>query len=273
MGRFQNQILGLIRFSFPSTDGFALSSGTVDGAADRLFEPERMRRRMDLFKNLCLPSIRAQTDQDFKVILMVGWSMPEIYLEELADLLIDDPLIRVMSQKPGPHYKSIKLVYDRVNTFKATHRTTFRLDDDDMIDADYISRLRRVSRHMAQLTPHRPVAVAFQKGYYLSVGDNPGIKEVAEPTPLGLGLSLTAPVAYKHNIYAWNHRLVPQKVSTFAEQHTPSWIRTLHQDNDGDRSDQLSGTASTDALDEQLKSAFGMDFKELSKRANGQGAT
>ncbi len=224
-----NQIIGLLRFSYPSLGGFRKKHDTAEEAEAFLYDPARLDRRIALFERFTLPCLSAQTDPDFTMLILVGETMPEPVQTRLANLVADTPQVRILAYPSLPHYRAMRRAYDEVARSDATHRTTFRLDDDDAVDRDFVKRLR----HWAdKLADDAPTAIAFNKGLYVDYTQNPPeIFDATEKTPLAVGTALTVPMGHSENIYRRNHRILAQFYNTFSEAETPCYIRTVHQDN------------------------------------------
>ncbi len=241
---FENQIVGITRFSIPSLDAFEVSQSSIEDCEALLYAPERLDQRFALFEQFCLPSLVEQTDTDFLSLILIGLNLPQAYKDRLLALIDPHEHICVVEVAPDRHFKMINKVVRHLPPLSFTHRTTFRLDDDDMVDKEYVARLRAQSAILTQISPNEPVAVAYHLGYYLDISeDTPAIYEVRENLPLGLALSVTAPINWHSNIYAWNHRFVPKKCSTFTDLQTPSFVRTMHGWNDAPRQAKYDSTA------------------------------
>jgi Putative rhamnosyl transferase len=231
---FRNQIAGLIRFSFPSTDGFTRSRPASTLAHDGLYAPERLDARFRLFERLTLPSLMAQTDPDFQVGVLIGADLPDASADRLQALLAPLKAARMIALPTGAHFSSTQRAFEGMAQDHATHLTGFRLDDDDAIDRDFIARLRERSGVLAPLHGlSRPVCIGCNRGLQLTL-DKAGNRLVAvtERMPIGIGLAMTAPKGFRESIFRRNHRILPQFYSTFTDAEVPAFIRTVHADND-----------------------------------------
>lgn len=224
-----NQIIGLLRFSYPSLGGFRRKHDTAADAEAFLYDSARLDRRIALFERFTLPCLKHQTDPDFTMLILVGETMPVPHFDQLEALVQDIPQVQLLAYPSLPHYRAMRMAYDEVTRSDATHRTTFRLDDDDAVDKDFIKRLRLWADRLADDVP---TAIAFNKGLYVDYTKSPPeIFDATERTPLAVGTALTVPMAHPENIYRRNHRILAQFYNTFSEAETPCYIRTVHQDN------------------------------------------
>lgn len=266
--KFYNQIIGIVRFSFPASSGWKVSNDDIQAVEDQLYDPDRMKYRFELFERFCLPSLQSQTDQKFIILVIVGDNMPEVFLTRLLALMAPLSNAVVVPVGPDSHYKCVQTALRMVPKDDHTHRTTFRLDDDDMVRFDYVKRLRRMCFQMGQIQSSQPFAVAYNRGYFLDLKE-PGKPELyirRQDRPLGLGLSLTTPIRDRRNVFAWNHLYVPAYVNCYSNANVPMFVRTIHDHNDGNRkiNKDYNELVPDENRDKVARECFGMDWDELS---------
>lgn len=231
---FRNRIVGLVRFSYPALSGFAKLPDNIASIEAQLYDPARLERRFHLFENLTLPSLLAQTDDDFQTIFLIGNSFPAVARDRLQAAVAPLPGASIVALPPLFHYKATQRAFAMVRDDKASHLTGFRLDDDDALDRGFIARLRAIVRSLVpHRPPKRPLVVAANRGFFLkqSPGGN-AVFDVIEKQPLGVGLAMTVAAGEDENVFRRNHRLVPQYYSIFSDADTPAFIRCVHVDND-----------------------------------------
>lgn len=142
-------IVGICRFSlvgrgdwreFRGKDGAEVEAIARERAA-RLFTPERMAARLASFEALTLASLRAQTDQDFRFIVLASELMPAEYrdrLQRMCDavpqvVLRFFPIINTnLAQRAV--FRELRIAYPQV--------VQFRLDDDDCLCHDFIAVMK-----------------------------------------------------------------------------------------------------------------------------------
>ena len=73
------QLLGLCRWSYPAgPDAFKGQFGaTLDEIRAAVYAPERLDTRLFLLEHVVLPSLKAQTDPDFRIVMLLGENLPE----------------------------------------------------------------------------------------------------------------------------------------------------------------------------------------------------
>ena len=261
---FRNQIAGLVRFSYPARSGFAEKSDDMQALAARLYAPERLEQRFHLFERLTLPSLLAQSDPDFTLIVLTGQGFPA--RDRLERALAPLPQAQIVTLPPMYHYPATQAAFDQALDPDAGHLTSFRLDDDDAVDRDLVARLRITVEGLARMRDmSEPVAIGWNRGMFLDLDrGNNRVYEVVEKLPLGIGLALCAPASTRTNIFARNHRLLPQFFDCWTDAQTPAFIRTVHAGNDSAAhvSGRITGRPSTE-LEALLERHFPFTMAEL----------
>jgi hypothetical protein len=231
-------IKGLVRFSYPSIGGFRISSGrSPEELQHTLFERDRLESRFELFEKITLPTVLRQSDMGFSLGILVGDLLPDWARDRLDGLVEDHKCLHIVQQPMRPHFRAIRDAYTDLPTDDgATHIASFRLDDDDGLHRDLIARVRTLALGLhAMRDEDRPFVIGFNRGYFLRL-DSPDepLFEVTERTPLGIGLTLVAPVGEATNIYRRNHRSVGAYYDVYTESSRPMFLRTVHGGNDSD---------------------------------------
>jgi hypothetical protein len=267
MAQFRVQIKGLVRFSYLSEGGFAMSHQGQDAVRDILYDPARLDRRFNMFENLALHSIKRQKNPHFKVGVLIGDSLPGAAKDRLEQLVADVPQIQIISLPPLVHFNAIRHAFAAIKDDPdATHTATFRLDDDDAMHRVTTNRLHKIAAPLLALRdPKAPFAIAFNRGFYFDVEnkDQP-ISEWYEKTPLGVGLALVAPVGDAMNVFRRNHRKIGEYYDCMTEIERPMFIRSVHMDNDSSASPTgRRGGMSRREIDRALKTGFGRTLDEL----------
>ena len=139
-------IVGVIRFSLVLQESNffpPLAGQSYEERKTRIFDPRRLRRRFDVFEQVCLPSLIGQSNTNFNVILVTSRDLPDWAHQRLAGLVQDLPNIYVRAYHPQAN---IQRIYRRA-AFEMTDQSalitaTFRLDDDDALASGYVAQLR-----------------------------------------------------------------------------------------------------------------------------------
>jgi len=232
---FRNQIVGLVRFSYPAQGGFAKRPAASVSVEAQLYDPARLERRFHLFEHLTLPSLLAQTDPDFQTLFVIGIDLPEPARDRLQAAIAPLRGAVIVALEPMPHYGATQKAFAVLRDARASHVTSFRLDDDDALDCGFIARLRATVAALRPVAADRPLVIGANRGFFLrqAPGGNE-LFDVVEKLPLGIGLAMVVPQVSEENIFRRNHRLLPQFYSTFTDTETPAFIRSIHPDNDSE---------------------------------------
>ena len=97
--------IGICRFSFCGKGGWRTSRAAKTpeaiakmrrAIAGELYAPQRMALRFLLFENFLLPSLRAQTDQNFVCLVLTSDTIPKRYRDQLRALCAQSEAIELL---------------------------------------------------------------------------------------------------------------------------------------------------------------------------------
>jgi hypothetical protein len=239
--REDNQIIGVCRFSYLGEGGFQTQKNDFDTAAEILYAVPRMLRRFAFFENICLPSLAAQTDGDFKLVALIGDTMPFRWRKRLKGLMEQYPFLEVCTLEAAGPLNSTRRAYRRAWNGTSPYITGFRIDDDDAVATDYIERTRAISDQLLSLgwaDEDTPAAICFHRGIYWDMAreEEDQFWDFSEKEPLGLASAMITTPEGMANIYRWNHRKLASQVRCWIDPNEYMFVRTLHSHNDSDRS-------------------------------------
>jgi hypothetical protein len=239
--REDNQIIGVCRFSYLGEGGFQTQKNDFDTAAEILYAVPRMLRRFAFFENICLPSLAAQTDGDFKLVALIGDTMPFRWRKRLKGLMEQYPFLEVCTLEAAGPLNSTRRAFRRAWNGQAPYITGFRIDDDDAVATDYIERTRAISDQLLTLgwaDEDTPAAICFHRGIYWDMAreEENQFWDFSEKEPLGLASAMITTPEGMANIYRWNHRKLASQVRCWIDPTEFMFVRTLHSHNDSDRS-------------------------------------
>ncbi|SDZ62609.1 Putative rhamnosyl transferase [Jannaschia faecimaris] len=235
----RNQIIGLIRFSYPATEGFAASALGDDALQDMLYDPARLAKRFAFLETLTLPSLAAQTDPDFTCVILAGSTLPDEWKDRLRTQADRFPFLRfAFLDRMGP-LAAAKRGFRRNVDGGVTHVTGFRLDDDDALGIDYIEKTRdRAARLIDGGFAETPACLAFTRGLYFDINssDQP-FHQFREAYAPSLACAMITSPDIPTCIYRYNHRRIATFIPTYLEPGgNEMFIRLQHDDNDSNRS-------------------------------------
>ena len=155
-------VIGICRFSFCGNGDWAAYSA-IDAdtdidllrleQAERLYDDARMALRFHLFETFLLPSLKAQKDPNFVLIVLTSDIMPGKYLKRLRALCESDArLLLIVSDETTVH-EALMPEIKRLNSFLSRPLVQFRIDDDDCLSADYVRELRRYMQRLGDMVP------------------------------------------------------------------------------------------------------------------------
>ncbi len=240
MGNADNQIIGLCRFSYLGDGGFRTQNQGFEKAAEKLYAIPRMRRRFAFFENICLPSLAAQTDDNFRLIALIGDTMPYRWRKRLKGLMEQYPFLEMCTLEAAGPLNSTRRGFRRGWDGTSKYITGFRIDDDDAVSIDYIERTREIADQLLTIgwaDEETPAAICFHRGVYWDmVRETDQFWDYSEKEPLGLASAMISTPELTPNIYRWNHRRLASQVRCWIDPNEYMFVRTLHGQNDSDRS-------------------------------------
>jgi len=228
------QVVIVIRFSYVAEAGFKLSAQGLDSVRATLYAPDRLERRFRLFEALTVPSLIAQSDQEFSVVVLIGDDFPQVARARLEALLAPLYDARIVALPPQNNYKSTRAAIEACLRPETSHVISVRLDDDDAVGRSVVAAQKALGPTLAGLGPERaPAVICFNNGIFLEVAaEGNQLYGVVEKLPLGIGMAMIAPVGARPTIFSTDHRRVHTRWNCYTEALTPSFIRTVHRDND-----------------------------------------
>lgn len=239
--RNDNQIIGVCRFSYLGEGGFQTQNQDFEKAARILYDVPRMLRRFTYFENICLPSLAAQTDRDFFLVVLIGDTMPFRWRKRLKGLMEQYPFLEVCTLEAAGPLNSTRRAFRRAWNGTAIYITGFRIDDDDAVACDYIARTRKISDQLLTLgwaDAQPPAAICFHRGIYWDMArpEEEQFLDFSEKEPLGLASAMITTPEGMTNIYRWNHRKLASQVRCWIDPNDYMFVLTLRGHNDSDRS-------------------------------------
>ncbi|WP_050605024.1 putative rhamnosyl transferase [Ruegeria sp. 6PALISEP08] len=234
------QVLGLCRFSYPAIGGFQTAHASVEERRQFLYQPDRLEERFRLFESIALPGLRQQTDEDFRLLIVVGECLPKPAFERLHDLTADLKQVRIAIKPPGRHRKVMQEVLNAARLSLDHPCLQFRLDDDDAVAVDFVERLRGTVGDCTGLFQKRTiVAIDFNCGY-LARADAKGIAAIRVHRPLmtaGLGMFIQGGI--RKSIMNFTHNRINRAMPVITRPEDPMWVRGLNRFNDSPRTRNL----------------------------------
>ncbi len=181
-------------------------------------DPIWLDYRLQLFRNYCLPSVKAQTFQDFDWWILVDPSFPGLTVKMVAELerdamvlFMDEPWNEKLSQVGellGPQYNK-KWV------------CSTRLDSDDMIHNEFMSMV-------AKEAVEREEWISFPNGYFLKERLGKAVEREYLRNPFISYVEYADPFT---SVLKINHIRIGKRGPGIKTVTTPAWIQVDHGDN------------------------------------------
>ena len=209
------QVLGICRFSYPALGGFQVTHDSVAEREAFLYAPARIGERLRTFEAVTLPPLRAQTDPDFRLVILVGDSLPDPWADRLRALVADLPQAVIVTRPSGPHREVLREVINEARgPLDAGPSAQFRMDDDDAVAVDFVERLRATAQDNAHLLrDNRHFAVDFARGFIGRPGPDglavTPLREELATAALGVVVRARAPVTVMNFAHKKLARFMP----------------------------------------------------------------
>ncbi|MFC3612128.1 putative rhamnosyl transferase [Lutimaribacter marinistellae] len=227
------QVIGLCRFSYPAIGGFQVEHDSIEERIAFLYQPDRLEERFQLLETVALPCLRAQTDPDFELIIVIGDSLPKQHRDRLHDITAGMPQIRIVSEPPRRQREVMKELLQKARRDPSKPCLQFRHDDDDAISVDFVERLRASVDDCAGLVKrHKTVAFDWTRGYVAEMGaDGIAATEILRTlyvASLGMYIRGGCPLTIMNFAHEKIHRFMP----VVSDSGPPMWVRTHNGYND-----------------------------------------
>ncbi len=234
-------ITGYCRFSWFGVSDTGREISDLETAKSTLWHPERMAVRFHLFEKITLPSIVSQTDQDFKLILLISDEFPDIYRDRLEKAVDGRNNIEISSTAQTDIGRALRQHIEE-SVDSADKSLHFRIDDDDALSSCYISKLRHIKE---QTNLAEGTAISFPKGV-VSFLDQDVAKHAPYLKPyIAQGLAFVVGSTYRRNPFQVQHRRVGQRQPSYVDPTFCAFQYTLHGMNNtkGYKADQTERLA------------------------------
>ncbi|APG46207.1 glycosyltransferase [Phaeobacter porticola] len=220
------QVFGYIRFSYLGRSDARLSR--VPGATQaeyfqRLFDPLRMETRFHFFEKICLPSIKAQSDQEFTILVMASQDMPQPYKTRLAAAVADIPQIRLCYSDVPNILHAFRPIVKELTEGMVENSIHFRMDDDDAIGAGLIGDLRRMAQHAEPGT-----LLSLPRGFHLFAHQGRPYLLPKIEAFIAIGFAFVNAPDNIRNPYASAHQKAFHRVPSMMEPRPHSYIHVAH---------------------------------------------
>lgn len=188
--------------------------------------------RWELFQRYCLPSVQAQSTQDFTWLIFSWCGTPPEIKRLLDDVQSACRLIQVVYTATTPSQADIYRLLAPEHQAAGSYLLTSRLDNDDALAVWYLERIRHAAEKAVwhQRVRHgRPLAWNTPVGYQIH-GGRPYLR-IDPHSPFVSMLEKVTAGDPPRTIFSINHREVSTSVNTRQLSVRPAWLQVLHGDN------------------------------------------
>lgn len=227
------QVIGLCRFSYPALGGFQVEHDTIEERIAYLYASARMEERLTLFEAITLPGIKAQTDPDFTLVVVIGEAMPSEYESRLRDLCASIPQIQIRKEPPERHRLIMQRILNETRTKRSEPCLQFRMDDDDGIAVDFIQELRLTARDCKGLLKRQKfVAFDFNNGFLGSAQAQGFMVSEAIRSYQTAALAMYVAGGATRSIMNFGHHRIFHSMPTVTSNRRAMFLRSHNQFND-----------------------------------------
>ena len=254
------QVIGLCRFSYPALGGFQVEHKSPEARAAYLYDPARIDERFRMFEAFTLPALRAQTDEDFTFVVVIGEDFPTPMRNRLESLLADLPQAQVQAWPSGPHREVMREAINAVREERKSPCLQFRMDDDDAVSVHFVERLRTLAGECRPLLRHNThVAFDFNTGWVASPGAN-GIRAVQVVEHLWTpALAMSTKGKHRNTIMNFGHTKLGRFMPVITMP-TPHMFLRGHNDHNDSRQKENIRRFNLEPLDVEGEALFRAEF-------------
>lgn len=228
------QVIGLCRFSYPALGGFQVEHESIEDRRAYLYAPDRMEDRLRTFETIALPGLKAQTDQNFEFLIVVGTCLPALYRSQLEEMISDMPQAKIVAEKPAKHRPVMKRIFNR---FRRENDTLpclqFRHDDDDAVAVNFVARFREAAQDCSGLLAKSPtVGIDFNRGFSARPTSGGILSEPSLLNYYGVALGMSVSPWVEQSIMNFSHIKLPQSMPTVTYTDEDMFVRGHNDFND-----------------------------------------
>ena len=231
--------MGICRFAFLGRGDWVGMRGPdahdprlLDEQAEWLFGSDRIARRFLTLERICLASVAAQTDQDFRFLVVTSVRLPHPWLDRLRALCATVPQAELVVTQETELGAVLRPILMRSAAATGRPALQFRLDDDDAVSPGFVAALRRIEGGAGGLPA---CAVSFPRGISAMcyAGAPPSFWKTWRPfTGAALAVRFEDPGL---SIFAHNHFDLPRRILSITDPGIAGHFVTRWDDADSAR--------------------------------------
>jgi len=261
------RVIGVCRFSYPALGGFRRMHDTLEEREAYLYDDARMALRFRHFEALTLPSLAAQTNPDFTLLVVIGERMPKRWHDRLHDVTARLPQVKITPMPSMKHRLALQLAIQKEIEGTKGDTIQFRLDDDDAIGVDFVQQSLFAMRRSTRFRKECPRMVfEFNNGFSVAMTEKSLLVGPEISGFLSCGLSVLFPEGDKKTIMNFAHHKLHHEMPAVIQPSPPMYLRAKHADNDSGVKFEPEGlTPMTDAQKELIEKRFNVSEAHIAR--------
>ena len=223
------RIFGYMRFSYLGRSDVRLArqNDDLEYRKSVLYAPDRLEERFYFFEKICLPSLKWQSDQDFRFAIFTSPDLPEPYQQRLKQVTEAVPQIEIVYDTAAHINDAIHPWMARQDSVQANRTLQFRLDDDDALSTDFVATLHE---HMDRV-PENSIISRPTGLFLMNSSDGPQLLAKFEPY-IAIGFAIVNGPGKIHNPYALQHGGHYRIAPSLSLPGPLAYIHTAHAQSD-----------------------------------------
>lgn len=259
------QVISVVRFAYPGLGMFQEEHDSVAARQAFLWTPERMETRFRSLEHICLRTLAAQTDPDFRTLILTGDALPQPWRDRLRDLATMVPGAEVCFHPAKQQQDALaEVIRPRVDR-DGPPVLYFRQDDDDGVNRRFVQRCREIFRDTARLWQRgRRLCIDFNRGFRIHLTpDGPRVQPLVEHH-IGVAQGIILDASNQRTGIHFPHHRIATLLPCVTITDVPMWLRGMDGTNDSAVRDRLHLLEAAD--DDQLallKDKFALDLAAI----------
>jgi hypothetical protein len=189
-----------------------------------MIDPGYLAQRLELFERFCLPTVRSQSERDFKWLVLFADETPDAVKARVAAYGADWPEFVPVYLPRGASAVGPLVVRPYLDASPQTLITT-RLDNDDGLARDYIAKVRRHAGTNERLVLQFPAGYVWHdERIYLDRQQLNAFTTLIEPLPHGNADEF-------NTIYKGSHTELDRLGRLVDVDDEPGWLQVIHGTN------------------------------------------
>lgn len=259
------QILAITRFAYPGLGGFQTEHDTVEARKAHLWEPARMEARFRTLEHVSLRTLDAQSDGDFRTVVMTGEDLPEPWRSRLISLVSGLRGGEVVFHPPAHHRDALRqVILPRLDP-DGPPSLQFRHDDDDGVARRFVGRCREIWGQVHPLwEQHKRLSLDFNRGLHLRVTPEGPMVEERFETHLGVAQGVILDPTNRRTGMHFPHHRIGTLMPSVTMPDSIMWLRGVDGTNDSRVAGQIGRLSPADDGQKQmLRRRFALDLKAI----------